>query len=68
MNIKITSIATNSCRDTQCMWQWYLQSATQSNSPSRAFGGLALTGASSDPCGGVPAWKCVQQPMQPLVH
>lgn len=33
------------------------QSATQSNSPSRAFGGLALTGASSDPCSGVPAWN-----------
>ena len=33
------------------------QSATQSNSPSRAFGGLALTGSSSDPCSGVPAWN-----------
>ncbi|TXI98195.1 MAG: hypothetical protein E6Q32_10575, partial [Neisseriales bacterium] len=33
------------------------QSATQSNSTSRAFGGLALTGASSDPCSGVPAWN-----------
>ncbi len=33
------------------------QSATQSNSPSRAFGGVALTGSSTDPCSGVAAWN-----------
>lgn len=33
------------------------QSATQSNSASRAFGGVTLTGTSSDPCSGVPAWN-----------